>query len=133
MQVSAAVIVSRANACARSARATPLGGSQPPLGPQLALDRHDQSPAADIRGKHLDDRVRTGVLVSTPTRSCGEDDGRPGPDREASIMEPSTRAINSAAHSGPQQQTERSLSAANPTRATVAEVIPWPRDGGAPA
>jgi hypothetical protein len=59
----------------------PIGWMQATLGGRLALDRDDQSPAVDVWGAHLDDRVRTGVLVSTPTLSCSEDDGQPGRNR----------------------------------------------------
>jgi 1-acyl-sn-glycerol-3-phosphate acyltransferase len=58
----------------------PVGWMQTALGGQPALDRDDQSPAVDVGGVHLDDRVSPGALVSTPTLFCGEDDGEPGPD-----------------------------------------------------
>jgi 1-acyl-sn-glycerol-3-phosphate acyltransferase len=58
----------------------PIGWMQAALGGQLALDRDDQSPAVHVGEAHLDDRASTGVLVSTPTLSCDEDDGEPGPE-----------------------------------------------------
>src|SRR5450759_2243203 len=51
------------------------------LGGQMALDRDDDAPVVDIEGAHCADRVSTGGLASTPTRSCGEDDGQPGHHR----------------------------------------------------
>ena len=69
-----AVIVSRPNACARSARRTPGGGCSRLLAAEEPLTGTTIRQVALSGCAHRDDRLRLGAPASTPTPPGGEDD-----------------------------------------------------------
>src|SRR6185436_14865286 len=119
IQATAALIVSRAKAWARSALATRSGGCRRLLAARWPLTG-TISRQRSISGEHIS------LIVSGPACSSRH---RPAPAARMTADKPPEldTTINSAhqqqAH---QQQRERSLGAADSTRAAAAEVLPWP-------
>src|SRR5664279_3276573 len=119
MPPAAAVIVSRAKACARSARATPAGGCRRLLALSWPLTG-TISRQRSITGEHIE------LIVSV--QSCSSRH-RPCPTTKmaAGQVVPNRAAELVHCYQRHTEQTGRSLGAANSTRAGAAQVIPGHR------